>query len=203
MNKKQDLRVQRTKKSLNKALLTLMEKKNLPAITIQELADEAMINRATFYLHYYDKYDLLEKCIKNTLDTIMLKHVMPVKHVKEGIFYTNTFHAIVTEILKSVESNEKFFQIMFASNSDKIIKDYFINIIHENFIPELENVLGNNQFKHHQEVTIQLIVSAILGVITWWITSEERDTPEEIAEIIVGVVTKGPAHVLGLKTTES
>lgn len=203
MSNKQDLRVQRTRKSLNQALLSLMEKKDFQTITIQELADEAMINRATFYLHYYDKYELLEKCVKDNLDAIMLKHVTPVRHIKGGIFYTEVFQTIVTDILSSVESNERFFQIMFESNYDKLIKNYFIEMVYEKFLPQLGDVLGKIQFQRHRDITIQLIVSAILGVMTWWITSDERASPEEIAKIIVNVVTKGPASVFGLKTNES
>src|SRR5699024_6188766 len=129
MTEKQDLRIRRTRRSLNQALLTLMEQKKFPAITIQELADEAMINRATFYLHYYDKYELLEQCIIDNLDT--LKHLTPVRHIREGVFYTDVFQAIVTDILYKVERNERFFQIMFAANCDNYIKDYIIGIVHE------------------------------------------------------------------------
>ncbi|MEI3607334.1 TetR/AcrR family transcriptional regulator C-terminal domain-containing protein [Pseudogracilibacillus sp. SE30717A] len=202
MTKKQDLRVQRTRKSLNQALLTLMEKKKFSTITIQELANEAMINRATFYLHYYDKYDLLEICVKDYLDEIMLKHVTPVRHIREGVVYTDVFYAIVTDILKSVEINERFFQIMFQSNCDNLIKDYFIELVHDKFLPQLGDMFSGRQFERHKNITIQLIVSAIIGVITWWITSEDREGPEEIAQIVVGVITKGPVYVLGLKMSE-
>lgn len=202
MSEKQDLRIRRTRKSLNQALITLMERKNFPAITIQELADEAMINRATFYLHYYDKYDLLDKCVKDQLDEIMLKHVTPVRHVKEGVVYTDVFRKIVIDILKSVERNERFFQIMSQSNFDSLIKEYFIGLVHDRFLPQLGDLFSEIQSKRHVDVAVQLIVSAILGVVSWWITSEtkEKERPEEIAEIVVNVVTKGPGHVLGLKT---
>jgi len=200
MTKKQDLRVKRTKNSLNQALLTLMEKKDFPDITIQELADEAMINRVTFYLHYYDKYELLDQCVKDNLDAIMLKHVTPVRHIKEGIVYTDVFYEIVTNVLKSVERNERFFQIMFQSNYDKLIKEYFINLVKENFIPQLGEVLLKIPSEWQKGIMVELVVSAILGVMGWWITSEKKESPEKIAEIVVGVVTKGPAYVLGLTT---
>ena len=200
MDKKQDLRIQRTRKSLNQALITVMEKKNFQMITIQELADEAMINRVTFYLHYVDKYDLLEKCVKDNLDEIMLKHLSPVRHIREGVVYTEAFRSIVMDILKSVENNDRFFQVMIQSNCEGLIKDYFIGLVQTKFLPQLGEMFSGIQSNRHVDVTIQLIVSAILGVITWWIVSEERESPEEIAAIVVDVVTKGPAYVLGLKT---
>lgn len=200
MVKKQDLRVKRTKASLNRALLTLMEKKHLTDITIQELANEAMVNRVTFYLHYDDIYNLLDQCVKDNLDAIMLKHVTPVRHIKQGIVYTDVFYEIVTDILKSVEDNERFFQIIFQSNYDKLIKDYFISLVKENFIPQLGDVFYKLPSEWQISVMVELVVSAILGVMSWWITSEKRESPEKIAEIVVGIVTKGPAYVLGLKT---
>ncbi len=202
MGKKHDLRVLRTKKSLNEALLVLMEKKDFPTITIQELADEAMINRATFYLHYDDKYDLLEKCVNDKLDGIMLKHVMPVKHINNGIFHADAFREIVIDILKSVENNEHFFKIMFKANCDNMIKEYFVRMVHEKFLPQFGKELKGTRFEIHKEMVIQVVVSMILGVMTWWIASEERDSPEEISKIIVGIVTKGPAYALGLTTKE-
>ncbi len=58
MSKKTDLRVIRTKKSIKRALLGLLKEKNYNKITIQDISEEAIINRNTFYLHYLDKDDL-------------------------------------------------------------------------------------------------------------------------------------------------
>ena len=62
MGEKRDLRKVRTETAIKKAFYDLLsEKTSFAAITIQDIADKAMINRSTFYAHYYDKYDLLEK----------------------------------------------------------------------------------------------------------------------------------------------
>ncbi len=61
----EDLRVRRTKKSIVQAFYHLLTKENFNKITIQQIADEAMINRQTFYLHYQDKYDLLQQIVDN------------------------------------------------------------------------------------------------------------------------------------------
>ena len=58
--KKQDLRVIWTKKMIIEAFLELISEKGYEAITIQEIADKAMINRATFYAHFKDKLDLYD-----------------------------------------------------------------------------------------------------------------------------------------------
>jgi AcrR family transcriptional regulator len=53
-----DPRVRRTRKLLQDALLALLAEKSFDAITVQDIADRSTINRATFYAHYVDKYDL-------------------------------------------------------------------------------------------------------------------------------------------------
>lgn len=55
-----DLRVKKTKNSIINAFLELRSQKSLEKITVKELAELAMINKATFYLHYRDIYDLSE-----------------------------------------------------------------------------------------------------------------------------------------------
>ncbi len=55
-----DPRVLRSRQMLMESLLRLLTRKEFDNISIQEIADEATLNRATFYLHYSDKNALLQ-----------------------------------------------------------------------------------------------------------------------------------------------
>jgi AcrR family transcriptional regulator len=55
-----DPRILRSRRMLMDALATLLIKKEFEEISVQEIADEATLNRATFYLHYSDKNALLQ-----------------------------------------------------------------------------------------------------------------------------------------------
>jgi AcrR family transcriptional regulator len=55
-----DPRVLRSRQMLMESLLRLLTRKEFADISIQEIADEATLNRATFYLHYPDKNALLQ-----------------------------------------------------------------------------------------------------------------------------------------------
>jgi AcrR family transcriptional regulator len=55
-----DPRIVRSRHMLMEALAKLLTQKNFDDISIQEIADEATLNRATFYLHYQDKNALLQ-----------------------------------------------------------------------------------------------------------------------------------------------
>jgi AcrR family transcriptional regulator len=55
-----DPRILRSRHMLMEALIRLLNRKEFDDISIQEIADEATLNRATFYLHYPDKNALLQ-----------------------------------------------------------------------------------------------------------------------------------------------
>jgi len=58
--KKLDPRIKRTRQLLVTALMELMMEKSFQAITVQDIAERATINRVTFYAHFEDKFALLE-----------------------------------------------------------------------------------------------------------------------------------------------
>ena len=59
-NETTDPRILRSRRMLMEALAKLLTKKEFEDISVQEIADEATLNRATFYLHYPDKNALLQ-----------------------------------------------------------------------------------------------------------------------------------------------
>jgi AcrR family transcriptional regulator len=58
-----DPRIRRTRQLLQGALRTLLHTKNFEALSVQDIADAATVNRATFYDHYTDKFALLEAMV--------------------------------------------------------------------------------------------------------------------------------------------
>jgi AcrR family transcriptional regulator len=62
---KTDPRILRSRRMLTEALARLLISKEFEDISIQEIADEATLNRATFYLHYSDKDALLQAMTAN------------------------------------------------------------------------------------------------------------------------------------------
>ena len=63
---KLDPRVKRTRTLILRSFEHLLAEKGFESISVQDVTDKAEINRATFYAHYVDKYDLLDKSISHT-----------------------------------------------------------------------------------------------------------------------------------------
>lgn len=60
---KEDVRIIKTKKNIEESMLSLLETKDFRRLTIKDICQKSMISKSTFYAHYLDKYDLLEKIV--------------------------------------------------------------------------------------------------------------------------------------------
>ena len=67
-NKKEDLRIIKTKKIIRKSFVELSKKISYQKISIKDLCDNALINRNTFYLHYENKDDLVKEIINEMIE---------------------------------------------------------------------------------------------------------------------------------------
>lgn len=59
-----DPRVRRTRRLLQQALEALLHEKGFQELSVQDIAERATVNRATFYAHFTDKYDLLDSLMR-------------------------------------------------------------------------------------------------------------------------------------------
>lgn len=80
MEKREDIRITKSKRDLRNALIELMKTTPFKKITVGDICSAAIINKMTFYKHYADKYELLNDVLLNIkqsivdqVDTVMLK----------------------------------------------------------------------------------------------------------------------------------
>lgn len=66
-----DLRTERTKRSITNAFLELRKQKPIEKIMVKELSELAYINKATFYTHYHDIYDLSDQLEDAFMDSVI------------------------------------------------------------------------------------------------------------------------------------
>lgn len=70
---REDPRVTRTRELIEQSFYELLMEKSLHALTIGDITERARINRATFYAHFEDKYDLYRHMVHSTFEQILLK----------------------------------------------------------------------------------------------------------------------------------
>ena len=112
-----DLRVKRTQKNIREAFFRLRKKKNLDKISVKELSEKAMINKATFYLHYKDVYDLSEK-LENELIASMIDEVRSYD-LRKG---RSEFRGFAEKLSKTIIENSSEIKTLFSFALSRIYR---------------------------------------------------------------------------------
>lgn len=201
MNKKTDLRILRTNKSIRKAFYELIQEKGYEAITIQDIADLAMINRNTFYLHYQNKPDLLDTCMNDLLSE--LKDVAVQCPISASPFSTSKLETVMQAVLEHISCNTSFYYAMlvdenriypFRTKMENIIKDK----LNEGWNP----VQGNSSLAISKELLLEFLVSSFMGVVIWWLKNEQPLPASEVSSQFSRIVAYGHWKAAGIAVEE-
>lgn len=125
-----DLRVEKTKRSIINAFLNIRSRKPLEKITIKELAELAEINKATFYLHYRDIYDLSESLERDVVEST----IHSIEHPEYVFTKSEQF---TRELVISFSANEQLIKILFEGNRGErfvtLLEDGIISLIQKSY----------------------------------------------------------------------
>ncbi|WP_414050759.1 TetR/AcrR family transcriptional regulator [Macrococcus animalis] len=188
----EDRRIRKTKKSIRNAVLELMLEKPFENITVNDIAAQADINRGTFYLHYIDKYELLEVIENEMIERIItLQQTMDInKIIQENNLFQEMF---IKKIMYILKEDKLFFKVMLHPSLNTTFEYKFRKIIQENFerLIDLEYIQGV-PFKYY----FSFISSAQIGVIKQWVRTDMQESPEEIASFAYEMAYNGPIRLL-------
>ena len=82
---KRESRTENTKQKIIDAFLELLKEKKFSKITISDITRTACINRATFYYHFSDKYDVVEVIQQELLSKEIFREVKELLDKERGI----------------------------------------------------------------------------------------------------------------------
>jgi AcrR family transcriptional regulator len=169
---KVDRRIAKSQEAIKKAIIELMSEKNFDDITIQDISDRANVSRGTIYLHYLDKYDLLDKLIA--------EHINEMRVICES---TSEFDFVDANLpwFEYLESHYLFFSTMLASKGAPSFRSQFLEFLIEEFKDEVDNTNGKNNGLN-EDVILQFIVTSYVGIVEWWITNGMPYPPRVMAE---------------------
>lgn len=109
-----DLRTERTKRSIINAFIELRAKKPLEKITVKELSELAYINKATFYSHYHDIYDLSEQLEEEAIIAVL-------KNIPHPDSLVNNPKLCVEELTFALSSQDSLISILFSGTRSSIL----------------------------------------------------------------------------------
>ncbi|MGG3467903.1 TetR/AcrR family transcriptional regulator [Neobacillus pocheonensis] len=195
----EDRRVLRTKRVIRDALTELMEEKGFEGVTVRDLTEKAGINRGTFYLHYQDKYDLLEQSEAEIINGIqmLITEFKPI----EAVRYTSQDEPfpIILKLFEYFQENASFMKVILGPKGDAAFQVKMVELIKKTFIKKLAEDIKIEEMLVPLDFFISYVSSAHLGVIQHWLQSGMEKSPREMTLILAKMTLLGPGHVARLK----
>lgn len=174
----EDLRVRRTRKLIQQAFIELTVERGFSELTVQDIADRAMINRSTFYRHYLDKYDLLERYMEGVYEATSDEEFLADKlqpqpdGVPKGLL----------NLLKHIQAHSAFYRVMLGPKGCP----QFVQQLRQHTERRFQTLLANiptpsDPDSPPLDLRISYISHAGVGAIQWWVDHQEACTPEQLA----------------------
>ena len=180
-----------TAQKFDKALLSLLEKKEFEYITIREICEKAGVNRSTFYLHYENTCDLLRETTQYVLDSFLSYFTEDRKsislnleecNINELFFITPEY---ITPYLTFIKDNRQIFKTTIkhlgTMEFDRVYQKMFDNI----FSP----VLSRFKFPENERpYVMKFYLSGVTAIVMEWLENNCSESIENITKIIIDCI---------------
>ena len=188
-----DRRVQKTRKLLHEALISLILEKNYESIVVQEILDRANVGRSTFYTHFRDKDELLIMGFSPLRE--ILHNAQMTTPAAATTVPANSYEKVIgfsSAMFEHVYEYRKVWRALVASSAGIIVRQHFQEMISD---------LIRHQFKiefHKRkragskipfELFVHFLASTFLSVMSWWLDSKKPLAPASINDIYRALVT--------------
>jgi len=178
-----DRRIQRTKKLLRDALITLLKDKSIDKVTPTELCRIADINRNTFYCHYKTPRDLLDE-IEGELYSA----------ISDCLGDCDNPSKKIVALCNLAREKHELAYIMFSDNLDyKFRENIFALIIESNFkkIDKETNKLA----PLYRDMLAHYTSFGAASAIEVWVKNGMKEDPSKVVEFIINLIHHGTSSI--------
>ncbi|MDO4283864.1 MAG: TetR-like C-terminal domain-containing protein [Eubacteriales bacterium] len=173
---KTDARVRYTKQAIRTAFLTLLARKPVAQITVTQLCEMAQINRATFYKHYQDPFDLLQQMEDESL-----------LHLRDNVrqFATGPdVRRFLIRILEDLRSRHEEYTIMATPNADPDFPRRVSECLYREVAPKVGSSLPGLS-DSQKRMVYRFLESGGSGLLNDWFEQGMKESPEEVSDMIL------------------
>ncbi|CAM3450739.1 MULTISPECIES: TetR/AcrR family transcriptional regulator [Saccharibacillus] len=166
-----DRRVRKTRERLFEALIGLLKEKNFERITLQEIAERADVNRGTVYLHFEDKFDLLNRCIETYL-----------QQLNDSCRPASAAEAPEVSMLRTfeyLESRFEIYSVLLRGDSLPAFRVRLSELLRQGVEEQFDRSVRDERV--NREIAVQFVTTAMAGLLEWWIV---RSMPYPADEMV-------------------
>lgn len=192
--KNKDRRVRRTEKLIKHGLCEVLKKKSLKDITVKDITDAADLNRRTFYLHYKDIFDLLEKIEKNLIKEFedLLENFHP-------IMSQDSAYKCIEVLLQYVYDNLNLLKTIVTNNTN--ILDKLIDIAVSYALNSSSDIYEDDE--ESVKYAFVFIIFGIIGIIKKWLDDGTSIPPHQMSIMVNDFIAHGLVSVKSNKLKKS
>lgn len=189
-----------TKTDIRKTFIELLNTKGFDNLTVSDIARGSKINRGTFYLHYVDKYDLMEKLEMEIIYD--LKQIMLLDNDITSIDQNKPIDLIpynrIVNALHYIKDDFSFIAALSGKGGDHNFPGLIKDVLKETIQAKI-NTFDHFQFSRKdipEEYAIEILLSGIVAIILVWIHKGGIEAPEEIGRMIELTKSLSPNDLL-------
>jgi len=179
---KTDPRILRTQQLIKDAFVDLLEEMDVEKMTVSKIAERATVSRVTFYLHYRDIPDMLEKLADN-----MIEDIHRIISVQDDD--TNSYDAdwlMLTNLLEHIAEHSAFYKATLGSRKAPIFTERLSNKMTEIITERVKKKEETGSRKEKEGVQMDIAIwygsSALIGTIVSWLRNDMPYTPHYLAK---------------------
>ncbi len=182
--KKDDRRVKYTKMVLKDSLLKLLSEKDISRITIKEICDGADVNRATFYAHYADQYDLLEKIENELFDNIRayLAGNEQRGYPSSDSEWSDTVN-MVAEIFDYLKENAALCKLLLNDRRNLDFQKRIMTLVYDPYFLRLAD--GSPFTREELEYVYSFTLTGCVGLVQTWLDTGMAQSSRMIADLLL------------------
>lgn len=204
---KVDRRIVRTKKALRAALLELIEEKGYEAVSVEEITQRANLGRATFYLHYKDKEDLLlEEFVEIAQERVKVLSQIPFSEWEAGERAADSptdkqpLMPLLT-VFEHAAEHAALYRVLLHGESKTRLEQRIRSLIAQS-IEEIAQARRRSEApRADPQVPLDLLASyfsgALLSSLAWWLDSPLPISPLEMAGLFQRLFFQGVWRLVG------
>ncbi|MEW9528321.1 TetR/AcrR family transcriptional regulator [Microbispora sp. NPDC049125] len=185
-----DRRVRRTRELLRRALVDLILERGYDRLTVQDIIDRADVGRSTFYAHYTDKDDLLLSGMED-LARAFEEHM-------ERHFATRGHPNPVLAVFQHADQQRDLYKALAGKRGAEVMRAGLRRRIGEVGARRIHGFLPDQDVALPREVTLEFLLSALLGLLIWWLDDDLPYTPEQMADMYMRLAVPSVRTVYGI-----
>ena len=167
----EDLRVRRTRTNIQNATMQLIEEKGFSNVRMVDIAERAMVNRNTIYLHYESKEEIIismvDEAFSSSLENMDIDSLTKTRNSRKNLV------GIFTKLFDTLNENIELYRIILTDSSLSGFLDKRIlkirNAMQESLKPTKRNQIG-----------VEYLLQGIYGVIKKWIIYDVGSIEENV-----------------------